>query len=214
MKHICLAIALILCGGSMAAQELQPVQLNPPAKVRGTSVMEAFQNRQFIREYQETELSLQDLSDLLWATYGINRENGKRTAPTAQNSQDVNVYVCRAEGTYLYDAASNRLQPVTTTDIRPLLEGRRPTGAPVCILLSADMSRYKGYAPDKDTKHYYEMGAVDCGIVSQNLAIFCAGVGLATGPRASMDQEGIRQALDIKDTEILWLNHPVGYPKE
>ncbi|MCC8144749.1 MAG: nitroreductase family protein [Tannerellaceae bacterium] len=214
MKHICLAIALILCGDSTIAQELQPVQLNPPAKVRGTSVMEAFQNRQFIREYQETELSLQDLSDLLWATYGINRENGKRTAPTAQNSQDVNVYVCRAEGTYLYDAASNMLQPVTTTDIRPLLEGRRPTGAPVCILLSADMSRYKGYAPDKDTTHYYEMGAVDCGIISQNLAIFCAGVGLATGPRAGMDQDGIRQALGIKDTEILWLNHPVGYPKE
>ncbi|MCC8174292.1 MAG: nitroreductase family protein, partial [Odoribacter sp.] len=200
---------------SVKAQELKPIPLNEHTKVRGVSVMEAFQNRQFLRDYQEKDLSLQDLSDLLWATYGINRDNGKRTAPTTQNSQDVDVYVCKAEGTFLYDAAQNQLTPVTTEDIRPLLEGRRPTGAPVCILLVADMARYKGYdatSPDKN-KHFYEMGAVDCGIVSQNLSLFCAGVGFATGPRAGMNQEGIRTALKLKDSEIIWLNHPVGYPK-
>lgn len=195
------------------AQDLQPVQLNPHTKVRGVSVMEAFQNRQFLRDYRSEDLSLQDLSDLLWATYGINRENGKRTAPTAQNSQDVDVYVCKAEGVYLYDAANHMLQPVLAQDLRPMIEGGRPTGAPVCILLISDMSRYKDYGPDsKHLKHYYEMGAVDCGIVSQNLSLFCAGVGLATGPRAGMDQEGLRKALNLKESQHIWLNHPVGYP--
>lgn len=212
MKKVFLLCMCCMLFTGLQAQ--QPIALNPPSEVRGSSVMEAFRNRQFLRDYQETDLSLQDLSDLLWAAYGINRDNGKRTAPTAQNSQDVDVYVCRADGTYLYDAANQQLVPVTGEDIRLLLEGRRPTGAPVCLLLVADMSRYGGYAPDSNNlKHYYEMGAVDCGIVSQNIGIFCAGVGLATGPRTGMDQEGIRKALSLPETVHIWLNHPVGYPK-
>ncbi len=212
MKKIVLLFVLGI--GLISIQAQEPIALNAPSQERGSSLMEAFRSRQSLREYQEKDLSLQDLSDLLWATYGINRENGKRTAPTAQNSQDVDVYVCRADGTYLYDAANRQLVPVSSEDIRPLMEGRRPTNAPICVLLVADMSRYKGYAPDSNNlKHYYEMGAVDCGIVSQNLALFCAGTGLATVPRASMDQEGIRKALNLPETVHLWLNHPVGYPK-
>ncbi len=213
MKKIFLTFCLSGLLLSLRAQET--MQLTTPSEKRGTTVMEAFANRQFVREYQTRDLSDQDLSDLLWAAWGINRENGKRTAPTAQNSQDIDVYVCRESGTYLYDASAHSLILVTTDDIRPLLEGRRPTGAPVCLLIVSDMSRYNGYTPGgEENEHYYEMGAVDAGIVSQNISLFCAGNGLGTGPRASMDQSGIRTALNLTESQRAWLNHPVGYPAE
>ena len=178
--------------------------------------MEAFQKRSSTNAYQSRDLSLQDLSDLLWAANGINRpESGKKTAPSAMNSQDVDIYVSRADGTYLYDAAANSLVRITTDDLRPLMEGRRPLGAPVILLLVSDMARYKSYTPGDPVKnkHLYEMGAIDAGIVSQNIALFCAGVELGTRPRAGMDQDALRKALQLKESQVVWLNHPVGYPQ-
>ena len=200
---------------SLSAQDLKPVQLNEHTKVRGVSVMEAFQNRQSTRAFSPKELTLQDLSDLLWAANGINRpESGKRTAPSAVNAQDVDIYVCRADGAYLFDAATNTLKPVTGQDTRTLIEGQRPSGAPVILLLVSDMSRYKGYNPEsKDNSRLKEMGCIDAGIVSQNIGIFCAGVGLCTVPRAGMNQAELRKVLQLREAQILWLNHPVGYSK-
>lgn len=91
---------------SVFAQATKSIRLGEPSASRKTDVMKAFQNRQSTNEYQSKDLSLQDLSDLLWAANGINRpQNGKKTAPSAMNSQDIDVYVCRADGVYLYDAA-------------------------------------------------------------------------------------------------------------
>ncbi|MCD7963621.1 MAG: SagB/ThcOx family dehydrogenase [Rikenellaceae bacterium] len=211
MKKAILSIGALFVVLSIQAQDL--IKLNTHSASRGTDIMEAFANRQSLRNYQETDLSLQDISDLLWAAVGVNRDNGKRTAPTAQNSQDVDVYLCSKDGVYLYDAAENYLKSVISEDIRPLMEGNRPTGAPVILLIAADMSRYRGYNPDGDNKHFYEMGAVDAGIVSQNISLFCAGADLGTVPRASMNQDRLREVLGLTETQILWLNHPVAYLK-
>jgi len=221
MKPTCtvfITTCLILSGSGLFAQETTCIKLNEHSKGRGLTIMESLQNRQSTRAYDTRDLSLQDLSDLLWAANGINRpESGKKTAPSAQNSQDVDVYLCQANGTYLYDAANCCAKLVSKEDIRPLMEGRRPSGAPIMLLLVSDMSRYKGYKPDSSmqyNKHFYEMGALDAGIVSQNIALFCAGTGLGTIPRAGMDQAGIRQALNLTGSQVIWLNHPIGYPKE
>ena len=200
----------------LSAQDAAVIKLNDHCKYRGFNIMEAFQKRSSTNAYQSRDLSLQDLSDLLWAANGINRpESGKKTAPSAMNSQDVDIYVSRADGTYLYDAAANSLVRITTDDLRPLMEGRRPLGAPVILLLVSDMARYKNYTPgDPDkNKHLYEMGAIDAGIVSQNISLFCAGAELGTRPRAGMDQDALRKALQLKDSQVAWLNHPVGYPQ-
>jgi nitroreductase len=217
MKKLLIFTLASLFTLNLSAQELKTIQLNAHSKVRGSNVMEAFQNRQSSRAYQATNLSLQDLSDVLWAANGINRpESGKKTAPSAMNSQDVDIYVCRADGAFLYDATSNTIKQVITQDIRPIIEGHRPSGAPLILLLVSDMSRYKNYQPDsiQKNKSLYEMGCLDAGIVSQNIAICCAGIGLGTVPRAGMDQKGIRNALKLKDSQALWLNLPVGYPKK
>ncbi|MEZ7867163.1 MAG: SagB/ThcOx family dehydrogenase [Paludibacteraceae bacterium] len=217
MRKSFLLLLACLLTFSIYAQEAKSIKLKEPGKSRKTDVMQAFQNRQSTNEYQSKDLSLQDLSDLLWAANGINRpQNGKKTAPSAMNSQDIDVYVCRADGVYLYDAAKKELRQVAKKDLRPLMNGNRPNDAPVLLLLVADLSRYKSYVPGNDeaNKRLRDMSALDAGIVSQNISILCAAAALGTRPRAGMNQDELRKELSLKQSQILWLNHPVGYTKK
>lgn len=217
MKKTVFSAVFLVCVLVLIAQDLKTVQLNEHTKVRGTSMMEAFQNRQSIRSYETKDLSLQDLSDLLWAADGINRPNiGKKTAPSAMNAQDVDIYVCRANGAFLFDAARNTIKPVTSQDIRPLIDGKSPSGSPVILLLIGDLSKFRGYTPNsKNMENLTNMSCMDVGIVSQNISIFCAGTDLGTVPRAGgMDHQGISKVLKLKESQKIWMNHPIGYSKK
>lgn len=212
MKKVFLIVLITAMVTDVIGQELKPVKLNAPDKKRGLSIMETLEKRHSTREYADKELSLQDLSDLLWAANGVNRPaTGKRTAPSALNMQEISVYVCLPAGTYLYDAQKHSLQPVVREDIRPLVAGQQKFAAtaPICLVLVADIARFQS----GDKAHNLLIGAMDAGIVSQNISLFCAGVGLETVPRASMNQEGLREALKLGDSEHLLMNHPVGYSK-
>jgi hypothetical protein len=116
------AAAVLLCAfGSSQAQELKTIKLNSPDKDKGFSVMKSLSLRQSTKDtnkWSEKELSLQDLSNLLWAGNGVNREDGKRTAASAMNSQDVDIFVLMKDGIYLYDAANNALKQVVSGDHR------------------------------------------------------------------------------------------------
>ena len=153
--------------------------------------MEALAKRRSIRVFSSRNLNAQDLSDLLWAANGINRpDSGKRTAPSALNRQDIQVYACLATGCYRYDEKHHALNSVSKEDVRP-------AGTPVYLVLVADED--KPYA------------GLDAGMVSQNISLFCAGTGLATYPRAQMDTERLKRALKLNSTQRLMLSHPVGY---
>src|SRR5665648_1004322 len=103
MKKMIIYICFSILAGSLFAQELKTIVLNPPDLKRGLPVMEALSSRASASEFSDAKLSLQDLSDLLWAANGINRkESGKRTAPSAINAQDIDVYAFTEEGAYLY----------------------------------------------------------------------------------------------------------------
>ncbi len=217
MKKFVILMLTCLLTASLSAQSVKTIKLNEPSKSRKTDVMTAFKNRKSTNEYEKRDLSIQDLSDLLWAANGINRpESGKKTAPSALNSQDIDVYVCKADGAYVYDAAKKELKQITKKDLRPLMNGNRPNDAPVLLLLVADLSRYKAYDSKNSeaNKRLYDMSALDAGIVSQNISIFCAAAGLGTRPRASMNHDELRKELKLKESQITWLNHPVGYPKK
>lgn len=109
MKNFVFAMMAACSIFGASAQDLQGISLNAPSKQCGTDVMTALANRQSCRSYADKELSLQQLSDLLWAANGVNRpEKGMRTAPSALNYQDVDIYVCTAKGAYLYDAKANK----------------------------------------------------------------------------------------------------------
>ena len=204
-----LFIILIACMTSfqMFAQELQEIKLNPPDKARGSAVMKALTDRMSVREFDSKELSLQDLSDLLWAANGINRPDGRRTAPTASNRQEIDVYAIRPEGAYYYDAQTHSLKPVAQGDFRTAV-----AGGPQDFVLTAPISLV--IVIDLEKQGNQLMGAVDAGIVCQNINIFCAAVGLATVPRASMDQEELRKILKLSDKYLPVMNNPVGYKKQ
>ncbi len=207
MKKMLLLSLMLGVVAGLRAQELKPVKLNKPDTKRGVAVMTALEKRQSIREYANRKLELQDLSDLLWAAVGINRpESGKRTAPTAMNRQEIDVYVCLPEGAYLYDVAAHELKPVAKGDFRPAVAGGQDfvKMAPVCLVIVADVNKFKGEVL---------MPAVDAGIVSQNISLFCAATDLVTVPRASMDQEQLKSVLKLREGQQPLMNHPVGYAK-
>ena len=214
MKQLIAILTVLLCLTTMSlfAQDLQDIKLNDPNKSRGSAFMKALSDRQSVREYDTKDLSLQDLSDLLWAANGVNRPNGNRTAPSAMNRQEIDVYVINKDGAYLYDAASHILKPVAKGDFRKEVAGQQDfvTTAPVSILLVANLEKLG----DPAAEGTRITAAMDAGIVNQNINVFCAAVGLVTVPRGSMDKEELNKILKLTDSQSLLLNNPVGYPKQ
>lgn len=212
MKKLLFLLALITILSKLNAQELKSIVLNPPDKNRGLPVMQALENRSSASAFTSDKLKLQDLSDLLWAANGINRPDlKKRTAPSAINAQDIDLYVFMEEGVYIYNAASHTLEPVVSGDQRLLVAGRQTefANAAVILLMVSDISRFGGGGVNAGK---LSMAAMDAGIVSQNISIFCAGVGLSTRPRGTMDQVKLKEILKLTDSQYPMLNNPVSYP--
>ncbi|MDH6306237.1 SagB-type dehydrogenase family enzyme [Parabacteroides sp. PF5-5] len=212
MKQLSFLLCAFLLVSCVNAQDFKVIKLDPPTKTGGKPLMDVFSNRKSDREFAPEKLSRADLSNLLWATNGINREDGKRTAPSARNVQDVDVYVIMEEGAYLYDAKAHALNPLTPGDHRAAVAKGQDFAAtaPLSIVLVTDLSRMS----DNMSEWTKLMGAVDVGIVCQNINIACAGMGLATVPRATMDQEVLKKVLKLTDRQLLLMNNPVGYPKK
>ncbi|MCL2888422.1 MAG: SagB/ThcOx family dehydrogenase [Elusimicrobia bacterium] len=191
-KLIFTALIAAFCAQGFA----QTIELKKPQLKKGLPVMQALSERKSTREFSSKELDMQTISNLLWAANGVNRPDGKRTAPSAMNRQDIDVYICMADGAYLYNAKENQLEKVSSEDCRLL-------AAPVTLFLVANA---------KETDKYAD---IDAGIVAQNIALFSAGMGLVTVPRGTMPPaDTINKALALKDGQLLKLNMPVGYPKE
>jgi SagB-type dehydrogenase family enzyme len=211
MKRLLVLSIIITVVTGLNAQELKSITLNQPDKTRGLTIMQAFEKRASASAFTGEKLKLQDLSDLLWAANGINRpESRKRTAPSAMNAQDIDIYVFTEEGVYIYNAAGNLLDPVVAGDQRLLAAGRQAefAKAAVILLLVSDLSKFQG----SDDAGKLTIAAMDAGIVSQNISLFCAGAGLSTRPRATMDQAKLKEILKLKDTQRPLLNNPVSYP--
>ena len=207
MKKIFITLtALLITSMGMYSQDLTEIKLNAPDKSRGSSVMKALSDRRSERVYDTKEISLQDLSDLLWAAVGINRPDGKRTAPTAVNAQEIDVYVIRMDGAYLYDATAHSLKPIAKGDFRNAVAGGQDfvNSAPLCLILVANLEKMGDPL----------IAGIDAGIVGQNINIFCSGVGLSTVPRATWDKEELKKILKLSDKQQIMLNNPVGYPKK
>ena len=202
-KILTLAILAFITTSAMAQQ----IQLPAPQwdkKASKFTLVDALQQRQSVREYAATELSDQELSNILWAACGINRPESKRiTAPSAVNAQDIIVFVCRTDGAWRYDALQNTLTRVTSLDLRKAVAGRQEfaAAAPVCLLLVSDLSRLRGNR---------EYGAMDAGYVSENIYLACTAMGLKTVARAMMERDALIRELNLSEQQIPMLNHPIG----
>jgi len=208
-----LIAALILAWPAVgAAQDLKAVQLTPPNFDGGKPLMQALKARATSRAFDAEKLPDQVLSNLLWAAFGVNRpDSGRRTAPSAQNWQEVDVYVVMANGTYVYDARAHALTPVAPDDLRALT-GKQSFAkdAPVTLVFVADYARM-GRASQEDKDLY---SAADTGYISQNVYLFCASEGLATGVRGSIDRPVLAKALKLRPEQKIMLAQSVGYPKK
>jgi SagB-type dehydrogenase family enzyme len=212
MKNKIFFVLFIITANSLFAQTAKTIVLNPPSNDRGLSVMKALSLRASAAEFDTANINLQDLSDLLWASNGVNRpEEGKRTAPSAINAQDIDIYVFMKTGIYLYNAKNHLLDLIVDNDYRNIIADKQLNvlKAPVIFLAVSDISKFT-FGSDSLKKIW---AAEDAGIVSQNISLFCASAGFATRPRAFMDQKKLRKILNLKDTQHLMLNNPVSYKK-
>ena len=212
MKKLFLFLFILGLVLTANAQELPTIKLNPPSKTGGSSVMEAFSNRKSTRTFSNKKLSTQDLSDLVWATAGVNRQDaGLRTAPSWRNYQDIDLYVCFPEGMYLYNQKEHVLVPFAKGDFYPLIAANQAfvNEAPVILLLVTDLSKMK----DDNVLPQMVIAGLNAGIISQNISIFCSGKNMATVPRGFMEKEELKKVLKLKETQYIMLNHPVGYVK-
>lgn len=206
-KFIGVTIALMATFGIAEAQN---IALPSPEMKGGLPVNQALAERHSTREFDKTkEIPLQIVSNLLWATCGINRpESGLRTNPTARNQQEVDAYWFVSKGVYRYDYKANQLVEVVKGDYRHLVAGGEKfkqefvMEAPASVVLVGDLAKMAERA-----------ALIDCGIACENLNIFCAGNGLATVPRMTMDVEGIQKLLGLPETSVPMMNNPVGYAK-
>lgn len=207
MIFVSLMLGMVFSGHS---QGLAVIELDSVDFTQGSSVMQALQVRASATAFDTTMITTQELSAVLWAANGINRpESGKRTAASATNAQDIDLYVCMKEGIWFYNPALHRLEPVVAGDHRALLAARQTwtLQAPVFIIMVSDISRFNH--GNDSTKLI--RGAMDAGIVSQNISLYCAAVNLETRIRAVMEKEQLHVVMKLKPTQYLMLNNPVGY---
>ena len=202
-----LIVAGFLAGGVFA----QNLDLPAPQKTGGLPLLDALSRRATSRAFDATrELSPQQLSTLLWASWGINRPDGRRTAPSASNHQETDIYVLLKSGVFVYNAVSNRLDLVSTNDVRSL-GGTQSfvKDAPVTLVFVADLAKMgKGGGAGKLTT-----ANIDVGFISQNAYLYCASEGLATGVRGSVDRAALAPRLNLATNQVIIVAQSVGYPK-
>jgi len=184
------------------------IKLNPPDLNKGISLMQALKKRKTNRDISDKKLTLQQLSDLLWAADGVNRPDGKRTAPAAKAVYSVNIYVVLPEAVYLYDVAKHQLTPVAKGDFR------KSTGAqdfiyiaPVNLVYVLNAKNPKdSFVPNSRDKY------VEVGCLAQNVYLYCASQGLAATARGGVDQKKFSEVIKAKPEQIA-LAQTIGYPK-
>ena len=205
-------LLIVSCGISPAvlAQKLKPIQLSQPQFDRGKLLMVALKERATNRSFSTRELPIEILSNLLWAAFGINRpESAKRTAPSAMNTQEIDIYVAMKTGLYLYNPAKHALDPVIAEDIREFTGTQSFTRkAPVNLIYVADFSKT---VEDTEDKIFYS--AVDTGFISQNVYLFCASEELATVVLGWVDKPNLAKVMNLKENQRIILTQPVGYPQ-
>ncbi|MCX5860781.1 MAG: SagB/ThcOx family dehydrogenase [Deltaproteobacteria bacterium] len=209
-----IAVSLIFCAGILVpafGQDMKPIQLPEPKLDKSKPLMQTLKDRKTTREFSSGNLSQQTLSNLLWAAFGISRpDSGRRTAPSALNRQEIDVYVATAEGTYLYDPKGNALVPVASGDLRSLTGTQSYfEAAAVNLVYVADLAKMgEGEEAGK-----MFLAAADTGFIAENVYLFCSSEELATVFRVSIDKPKLGEALKLSPEQRITGAQTVGLPK-
>ena len=193
---------------------LDTIQLSAPQMDKGLAVMRALGARRSQRDFTNEPLTRQQLSELLWAANGVNRPDGRRTAPAAVNIQIVDIYVLLPEGVYRYDATGLRLLPVAAGDCRKAA-GRQEfvITAPVNLIFVLDRAKSKGLPTGATDTSRLVWAYVNAGCQAENAALYCASEGLGGVVRAGFRSVELGQALKLTPEQTPLLAFTVGHPR-
>lgn len=189
------------------AQEIR--QLPAPRTEAGRPLMQALQARRSTRAYSQRPLTVQTLSDVLWAAYGINRPNGDRTAPYWRHIMVIDVYAVMADGAWLYQPKEHALRRHLAADIRAQTGTQDFVAtAPLNLVYVVHGERMHGISPE-DRRLY---GGVDAAFAGQNVYLYCASEGLATVFRGAVHHQQLGRALELPEGQFVAFAQTVGYP--
>ncbi|MGE5683379.1 MAG: SagB/ThcOx family dehydrogenase [Bacillota bacterium] len=211
MKIKVVLTAILIFTVSMQVQSQETIKLIDAQKNSGKPLMEALSLRQSSRNFINKPLTDQQLSNLLWAAFGINRpESGKRTAPSARNWQEIDIYLTTANGVYLYNAKDHSLIKISSEDIRAMA-GKQDfvKDAAVNLIYVADYSK-TGDSSQEDKLLY---SGADTGFIAENVYLYCASEGLGAVVRGMVDRDILSKKLNLKEQQKIMLSQSVGYTK-
>jgi len=218
LKKTLFVTAVLFCFVSVSlAADLMPVKLPAPDTKGGKPLMKCLNDRKSDRSFSTKKLPVQILANLLWAACGINRpQSGNRTAPSAHNWQEIDVYVALEEGLYLYNPKTHTLEPVVKSDLRkhtarlPQPSRSSVVGAPLQLIYVSDYAKMRSGLGDEDRKFY---SATDTAFTGQNVYLYCASEGLYSIIRSFFDSSSLTREMKLKDTQKIILVQAVGYPQ-
>ena len=209
---IILIAGLVGLSAWLVAQEAEVVKLPAPQMTGGKPLLDCLKARQSARDFSADKLSPQVLSNLLWAADGINRpDSGKRTAPSARNWQDIDVYAATADGLFQYLPKEHALKKVLAEDVRSATGTQDfVKTAPLDLVYVSDYAKLPS-GTDEDRR--FHSGA-HTGFISQNVYLFCASEGLITVVRGLVDREAAAKVMKLRPEQHITFAQTVGYPKK
>ncbi len=194
---------------------LERINLPEPELTGGRALTTALAQRRSVREFQSTSLSLDELSQLLWAAQGITSEKGQRTAPSAGATYPLELYLVTDQGLYHYNPGLHQLEAIAGNDLRAdlaqaALSQESVEKAPVVFVLTAVFARTEQRYGDRAERYV----KIEIGHAAQNLHLQAVALGLGSVPVGAFDDDEVRAVLNLPpDHEPLYLI-PVGYPAE
>lgn len=194
----------------MELNSFETIKLLAPDTTKGVALLNAAQNRKSYREFAETNLSLEHLSEILWMANGVNRADGKRTVPSARAIYPLDLYAVLSNGIYLYKPETHELQPVVEGDYRNLT-GLQPfvEKAPLNLVFIANFEKYE--AANIPEEKWIYLAALDAGHCAQNVYLYCASEGLKSVVRAGAKEQELIDVLKLNEKNRFIVAHTVGY---
>jgi len=194
----------------------QDIVLPAPDKTGGKPLMQALNERQSIRTFTKEDLTLQQLSELLWAGWGINRpDDKKRTAPSSRDVQEIDVYVALPTGLYLYVGESHTLKQINNKDLRKLCGTQDFVGeAPLNLVYVADMGKLGKKEGDEIKEASLLSSWANTGFIAQNVYLYCASSNLGCVIRAMVPKDKLAPEMGLRSNQVIILSQTVGVPKK
>ncbi len=213
MERMILGLFIWMCPVLAMSADPTTVELErlpAPNMSGGRPLMEVLRDRRSTREFSTQAVSREQLANLLWAAFGVNRpETGQRTAPCTMNLRSIDIYVATTDSVYRYDAEAHGLVVIGRRDVRAITGGQDYVKiAPLALIYVADHARFAKVAVEE--RAFY--AAVDTGLIAQNAYLYSASEGLGCVVHMPGDRAALQQALELRPDQHIVLVHSVGCP--